>query len=204
VAGGQAIGVKPGEFFDVVSDGTNLKFKNLGHIGTYWDYGGSSVPNWVSACTVPPYLNCDGTTFSAATYPALSIILGSTTLPDSRGFFRLTNNQGTGRVTTAGGALDGNTNRATGGAQSTTLGTSNLPAYTPTVASNTLTVPIQGSYYAAGTAINTAAALGVNNSAAVNLPVAGGIVLNAQGGVSQVMTNIPPGYVGGLTLIRSA
>src|SRR5882672_359574 len=73
VAGGQAIGCKPGEFFDVVSDGTNIKFKNLGHTGSYWDYAGSSVPNWVSICTVPPYLNCDGTTFSATTYPALSV-----------------------------------------------------------------------------------------------------------------------------------
>src|SRR5258705_6767566 len=62
-AGGQAIGVPPGEIIDVVNDGTNIKFKNLARVGQYWDYGGSSVPAWVSGCTVPPYLNCDGTAF---------------------------------------------------------------------------------------------------------------------------------------------
>jgi hypothetical protein len=74
-----------GQIVDVLNDGSNLRFKNLGGpIGSYWDYAGSSNPAWNSGCTVPPYLNCDGSTFSAATYPSLAVILGSTTLPDEK------------------------------------------------------------------------------------------------------------------------
>src|SRR5215472_5556264 len=69
-SGGQVIACPPGQPFDALNDGTNIKFKNFGpHIGGYWDYAGSSLPNWNAACTVPPYLNCDGTSVSSATYP---------------------------------------------------------------------------------------------------------------------------------------
>src|SRR6266446_5824480 len=98
VVGGQVIGCKPGEMFDVFNDGTNLKYKNLGHVGSYWDYAGNTVPNWVSACTVPPYLLCNGQTFSSATYPALAVVLGSTTVPDGRGRVRAMLNLGTARL----------------------------------------------------------------------------------------------------------
>src|SRR5882757_1369630 len=108
-AGGQQIACPPGEIVDVVNDGTNIKFKNLGRVGSYWDYAGSSVPAWVSGCTVPPYLDCNASTFSAATYPSLAVILGSTTLPDFRGRAPLYLNEGTGRLTTAGAGIDGNT-----------------------------------------------------------------------------------------------
>src|SRR5258705_2545184 len=47
-AGGQAICCPPGEIIDCVNDGTSIKFKNLGRVGSYWDYAGSSVPAWVS------------------------------------------------------------------------------------------------------------------------------------------------------------
>jgi hypothetical protein len=43
---------------------------------------GSSVPSWISECTVPPYLVCDGTAFSSAIYPSLAAIIGP--LPDAR------------------------------------------------------------------------------------------------------------------------
>ena len=76
VAGSQAIGLPPGEAVDVMCDGSNIKFRNFGRVGSYIDHGGSSVPSWVSICTVPPLLNCDGTTFSSATYPILTTIFG--------------------------------------------------------------------------------------------------------------------------------
>src|SRR5882672_5514277 len=47
-AGGAGICCPPGEWMECVNDGVNIKFKNLGRIGSYWDYAGSSVPNWVS------------------------------------------------------------------------------------------------------------------------------------------------------------
>ena len=125
-AGGQTIGIPPGEPVEIFTDGTNVKYRNLGRIGTYWDYAGSSVPAWVSACTVPPFLNCNGAAFSSATYPILATIYGGVTLPDLRGKYRATLNQGTGRLTSSGG-VDGNTNLAVGGAQTVVLSTINLP-----------------------------------------------------------------------------
>src|SRR5882724_12367486 len=127
-AGGQVIGCPPGEWIECVNDGTNIKFKNFGRIGSYVDYCGSSNPAWNTACTVPPLLNCDGTAFSSATYPTLATILGGTTLPDSRGRFRATLNQTTGRITSSQGGVDGNTAYAFGGVQTLIVASSNLPA----------------------------------------------------------------------------
>lgn len=54
VSGGQVIGCPFGEVFDVFNDGTNLKFRNFGRVGSFVDYIGSSVPAWNTACSVPP------------------------------------------------------------------------------------------------------------------------------------------------------
>src|SRR5882724_4241057 len=117
-AGGKVVCCPPGESVDVVNNGTDLYFHNLERVGSYWDYAGSSVPAWVSGCTVPPYLNCNGGTFSATTYPALAVILGSTTLPDSRGRARFALDAGVGRVSSAISGVAGNTIFAGGGDQS--------------------------------------------------------------------------------------
>lgn len=130
VAGAQAVCAPPGEVCEIANLGGNIVFKNFDRVGAYWDYAGSSVPAWVSGCSVPPYLNCDATTFSSATYPVLATILGSTTLPDRRGTVGYTLNQGTGRLTTALGGLDGNTRGSLKTTQ-VTISTSNLPPYTP-------------------------------------------------------------------------
>src|SRR3974390_467227 len=80
--GSQQIGAPPGSQ-DFYYDGTNVRYRTLPHhVGGYWDYAGNSVPNWVTSCTVPPYLNCDGTTFSSATYPVLAGSSGGNPLPD--------------------------------------------------------------------------------------------------------------------------
>src|SRR5882672_3887949 len=145
---GTYVACPPGEIVDIVNDGTNIKFKNLDRVGTYWDYAGSSVPNWVTGCginnvgSVPPYLNCDASTFSSASYPALTVILNGTTLPDARGRFRLALNQGTGRVTTANGGVDGNTILAGGGAPNHVLTAAEAPANLS--GSNSITVNPNG------------------------------------------------------------
>ncbi len=187
VVGGQVVACKPGEPFDVINDGTNFKFKNLGHIGSYWDYAGSSVPNWVTACTVPPYLNCDGTAFSSATYPTLASILG-TTLPDSRGRARFTLNQTTTRLNSTGGGLNGNTILSSGGVDSSLISSSNITA-------------------AALGGDNLAKFIGsvaVTGAAAINVYTDGGIASAFFGSTSPVaLTNIPPAYVSGITMIRA-
>lgn len=200
-AGGQAICVPPGDSVDVYNDGTNLKFMNMGRVGSYWDYAGSSVPNWVSGCTVPPYLNCDGSTFSATTYPQLAVVMGSTTLPDSRGRFRTALNQGTGRITTAAGGLDGNTRGAAGGAPTITLGTGNLPPYTPSGAV-TGTVSINGADSPGSVRNQFEYGGGSFDFATFNISAA--FTGNAQGGASTPFATVPPGFVGGITMVRSA
>lgn len=206
-AGGQAICCPPGEIIDIINDGTNIRFRNLGRIGTYWDYAGSSVPAWVSGCTVPPYLNCDGTTFSSATYPQLTTILGSTTLPDSRGRFRATLNQGTGRITSSGG-VDGNTAYASGGsqAQNITIKSSNLP--------NSIPYKDAGHVHAGGQAANQTGFAGSNpsnlwfspsgntNNATINITINPSTAA-AGTDVPLAFGTVPPSYVGGIIMIRA-
>ena len=195
--GGNSVCCPPGETVTVVNDGTNMRFMNLDRIGAYWDYIGSSNPIWNSCCTVPPYLICNGGTFSATTYPTLATILGSTTLPDARGKTRFALDQGAGLISTA--VFTSTSVGATGGAQTTTLGTSNLPPYTPAG-----TVAITNSGAEIGTSIIT----GQLNVGGVSFPAFAATPTSSftgtpQGGVSAPLTNLPPAYIGGMVFIRA-
>ena len=201
VAGSQAICCPPGQPFDMLNDGSNLKFKNFGpQIGGYWDYAGSSVPAWVSGCTVPPYLNCDGSVFSAVTYPALAAITG-TTLPDLRGRGRMFLNQGTGRMTSSQGGVDGNTLFASGGSQTTTLSSLHLPQMIDPLHNHGVTNGLN--------VINNAGANAQFQSGiagtAVNITVNSAATGITYGSSSQIGTPVmQPTAIGGLTLIRAA
>lgn len=199
VSGGQVICCPPGEVVDVVNDGTNLKFANLGRIGSFWDYGGSSVPAWVSGCTKPPYLNCDGSTFSAATYPALAVVLAGTTLPDQRGRYRASLNQGTGRLTSSQGGLSADV-VGSGGAQSYTLQQTNLPNVT---LSNTQNLFFQSapSAYAAG---GNVAVQDIRNTTASGYSPLVQTIQMPLGGSGAAYFIAPPTLISGLTMIRSA
>jgi hypothetical protein len=198
IAGGQAIACPPGDSFNVINDGTNIKFHNIGRVGTYWDYAGSSVPNWVSGCTVAPWLNCDGTTFSSATFPQLTVVLGSTTLPDSRGRSRYALNQGTSRIQSSITGVDGTVLAAGGGSQFlhnhnhgiTDPGHVHGGGGANNQNGNATGFPNTGSNIWYGTNVNTNSAvtgISVNNS--------------TLSGASQ---NLPPALIHGLTMIRSA
>ena len=117
IGAGQVIAIPQGSCRHVYNDGTNVRFVNLPDVGVYWDIAASSVPAWISACTIPPWLNCNGATFSAATYPYLNNFLGGNTLPDYQGRAGYYLNQGTGRLTAGGAGIDGNTLFAAGGTQ---------------------------------------------------------------------------------------
>lgn len=199
----------------IMIEGTNssnngsIRYIGLGRVGTLWDYAGSSVPNWVSGCTIPPYLNCDGTTFSSATYPALATILGSTTLPDTRGRFRATLNQGQARITSGSctGGVDGNTNFASGGSQTTTLSSQNVP---PVPVVDTHAHSVQGALANADNVFGIQTPnLGTSWSSGsstvfgqTNLSSIGSIVAGSTSPTN--FSNIPPAVIIGLTLIRSA
>lgn len=201
-SGASIIGCPPGQQ-DVFYDGTTMSYKNMGQIGDYRDYAGTGVPTWVTASTKPPFLNCDGTAFSSATYPVLANLLGTATLPDRRGTTGYTLNQGTGRLTTALGGLDGNT---LGSIKTTqvTLSTSNLPPYTPagTIA-NTASVK-NSNYSVTGGGVTLADTFNLNgfniNSMTTIVSVFTG---TPQGGVSNVLP-VGSATVYGITMIRAA
>ena len=197
---GQVIGCPWGEACDIFTDGTNVKFRSLAHhVGDYWDYGGSSVPAWVNACTVPPYLNCDGTSFSSATYPILTTIFGGTpTLPDSRGRARSALNQGSGRLTTAANAVDGETLLA-GGGGTVTLSSVNLPniSFPVTDPGHTHSIPLSVSAGFAPGGGSLSYTPGITGSATT------GITVNS-GGSGTPVTLATPTFIGGITMIRAA
>ncbi len=195
-AGGQVICAPPNESHDMINDGTHIKFKSLHRIGRYWDYVGTSIPSWVTGCTIPPYLNCDGTTFSSATYPQLATIMGGNTLPDSRGRSRFALNQATGRITAGIGGVDGNTRYAAGGNQA--MQSHNHAVSDPThTHGHNLNINNNSALFQA----NPSGGSVVSNAAAtISAALTGVSINNAGSGGSQ---NMPPAYVGGLTLIRA-
>jgi hypothetical protein len=197
-AGGQVICCPPGEFIDIFNDGTNLKYRNLGRVGSYWDYAGSSVPAWVSGCSVPPYLNCNAGTFSSATYPQLAVILAGNTLPDSRGSARFALDQGVGRISSAATGFSGSSVGSLGGGQATTLSSLNMPPIPITdpghshVYSGPVLSPGAGP---SGTVVGTFTPTNTAVSAT-------GITAGSSSPTA--FTNLPPAYIGGITMIRAA
>ena len=142
---GNAISIPQGVPTQVFTDGTDTKFWAPPMPGTYWDFAGSTVPSWITACTVQPWLSCDGSAVSRTTYAYLYSILGTTwgvgdgsttfNLPDLRNRARVS--VGGSRLTSGGSGIDGATVGSVGGAQNVTLSTSNLPAHTHTVSGTT-------------------------------------------------------------------
>ncbi len=204
----QVVAVPQGQISQVMVLGTVARFLNLGKLGEYWDYAGATVPNWITACSIPPYLNCDGSTFSAITYPYLNTILGGNTLPDLRGGMRATLNQGTSRITTAGSGIDGDTRFSTGGGQNIALAQANLPNVNFTVM-----IPAgQGAHahqytsqrpdsFQAGPYSGDLHALTGNTSSAT-LPQMSGTA--ASGGSGTPVNKMPPTTISGITMIRAA
>jgi hypothetical protein len=193
----------PNETVMIVSDGTNLDILGLGRVGTYWDLGATTVPIWVTNSSPAPYLNCDGTSFSSATFPALRDYLGSNVLPDGRGRFRASLNQATGRLTgnSSTFGLDGNTLAASGGID--LISTQNLPSYNLTVTDpgHIHVVPFMNQVISGNLVGATDLTWSPSGAAFVNTNSNfTGITVNSGGAGSRVA---PPSYVGGLTLIRA-
>lgn len=129
---GNVVGLPPGEPVQVYSDGTNMKYLNLGRTGMVELWYKATLPDWVLNSSVLPYLVCDGSTFSAVTYPALNTFLGGNTLPDLRGRSPFGLNLGTGRVSAGVSGIDGDTLGSGGGFDGNILGINNIPAHSHT------------------------------------------------------------------------
>jgi len=200
-AGAQTIGLPPGQNVQVFLDGANPQYHGLPHVGTYVHWGIPGTPAWVGACTIPPYLNCDGTTFSAVTYPALNAFLGGNTLPDARGRALYALEQGTGRLSGAGFLVGG-------GNINTTLITANMPAHNHGV---TITDPghthsytvdhaggLNNAVFDTGQNANFPGQTGAINSAVTGITASDGVV----GGGAAFQT-IGPTLVNGIIMIRA-
>lgn len=106
LSSGQHIGMPWGEVIDIMTDGVNVKFKNLDKVGTYLQLASSTIPAWITACSVPPYLLCIGSTFNSVTYPILASLIG-TTLPDCRGRTKFALDDGAVRISSNNAFLVG-------------------------------------------------------------------------------------------------
>lgn len=195
---GNIVALPPGSC-EIYWDGTNVSFINMGRVGEFFDYVSSSVPAWITNCSVPPALNCDGSSFSAVTYPRLSAVLGGgTTLPDLRGRFRANLNQTTSRITTTGGGVDGDTNLAAGGVQTTTIAQANLPNVNLSVSNVTASWSNGNPSYGVNQGFQGAGGgiFGVTGTTVLTL--VGSVPL---GGSGTDLSNIPPVCVAGITMV---
>lgn len=208
-AGGRTIGIPPGSMTEVMTDGVNARFRGLPPVGTYWDYSGSSVPRWVNSCTIPPYLSCDGTVFSSVTYPHLANALGGTTLPDAPGRLRLALDGGAGRVSSAVSGVAGNTLLAGGGDQQfqshnhtggLTTGTDN-PRVNFWWLQGSPAMTTGGNNNVVNAVGSSAGVFGVNQQVVQDTHTHSVTIPSTGAGNSQ---NMPPVYVGGITMVRAA
>lgn len=210
----QVICVPPFEITDVQVNGNVVKFRNLGRIGTYIDYAVSTVPNWITKCTIPPYLLCDGSAFSSGTYPQLAGLIGAN-VPDLRGRSRAYLNGGTNRITTAGSNINGDAILSAGGQQNIQLLQQHLPNITfpvavtdpghrhninggsPIAVGSTSVGSGPSSPGAAGGAVSI-----IDTNTSVNVTgITATVVLN--GGAVSAFTNMGPTTISGITLIRA-
>lgn len=213
---GNVIGVDQGETQHIYNDGTNVRFINLGRVGHIEMWAGlSAMPAWVTSCTVPPFLLCDGTVYNFSAYPYLGARLlgafggnGITTfgVPDLRGRGALPYD-GTGtRITTAVSGINGQTIGAAGGNQA-------MQSHTHVASGNTsgesaahfhtVNAPVfssvqngGGGSAATGTTVTNTSFQSNDHTHAFSVTTTG-----AGAGASQ---NVQPSQVTGIAVIRAA
>lgn len=196
--GGRAIALPRGEWLDILTDGTNVDFRNLyGPIGSYVDLAATGLPSWVNACSVPPLLLCDGSTFNSGTYSVLASILGGNVLPDTRGRTRFSFDSVGTRITVGISGINGASLFAAGGNEATQQ---HLHSITDVQHSHTyhdlqLFAPYQG-----GGGLGAVTGYAGTGGQTTGPSFTGITATNNFGaGGSQ---NMPPAYIGGITLIR--
>ena len=127
---GNLIGLPPGQPIEVWNDGTDCDFVNLGLVGSAVDLhtNTTTLPAWMTACSVAPYLIKNGGVHTSSLYPALAVQLGSTYggngsttfgVPDEMSRLRLPvdSSGSAGRVTVAISGINGTTFASAGGDQ---------------------------------------------------------------------------------------
>jgi microcystin-dependent protein len=218
---GNAVGAPPGQKIHVFFDGTDMDYVNMPTPGAALDLhtNTTTLPPWMTACTVRPYLIKDGSIYTSSVYPALAQLLGSsyggnglTTfgVPDERARVRIgvdtiqaASGATSARITVALGGINASSLGAAGGTAAATLVTGNLPPYTP-AGSVSLTFGNGGSNSILWTNGQTQVASGSGF-----LNISGFTVLSAsfsgspQGGTSTPVPVIPPTQISSLPLIKT-
>jgi hypothetical protein len=192
-------------------DGSNMNFMNLGQLAQYSDLATTVVPSWIGSCTVPPFLLCNGSSFSAVTYPLLNAHLGGNTLPDFRGRARFYSDiTATNRITPALSGITGTTLFSSGGDQRIILTQAQLPSYNLNLGSVSATITINGGGTAYG-GTQLASNIGISaptysgpivtsGTGAITATIGGTLPSGGSGASTPVM---PPTCIGGITLLRA-
>ncbi len=217
---GNAIGAPPGKKCHVFFDGTSIDYVNMPDPGTAHDLhtNTTAFPPWMLACTIPPYLVKDGSTYSVATFPALAQLLGSTYggngittfgLPDERARARIAvdtvqpaSGATSARITLAIAGFTGSLLGAAGGDQNIGNHSHPFTSATQTVNTNQGGVPFNCTN-------NT-----VNNGSQVFGPQSNGVsygqlsITFAASGTTNVSgggvgANMPPSIVSFLPLVKT-
>ena len=206
---GNMIGLPDGRSVKIWNDGTDVDFCDPPEVGSYLDLAVSTTPKWMGACSVAPYLVCNGSTFSFSTYTALANRLGSTYggngvttfgVPDLRSRYRLPlDNMGgaaAGRVTNAISGINATTLGASGGSQSIQAHTHTASVTDP---GHTHTEPSTTAVSGSGASDLIQAGSG---SRAIGTASTGITVSNATTG-SGGSQNMPPTMVAGIVLLKT-
>lgn len=217
---GNTIGVAQGRKTHVFFDGTHMDYANPDDPGTALDlHGYTSLPPYMSVCTIQPYLVKDGSVYNVSSYTALANVLGSTfggngvttfAVPDERARARLAldtiqaaSGATSARVTFPIAGFTGSLMGAAGGDQRLQTHSHGITdpqhSHTPKVNNSAAggTNP-ENTWLGAGSAIYS----GGNNAAGGPTNLAStGITINPQGtGSSQ---NMPPSIISFLPLIKT-
>lgn len=128
---GNSICAPPGRKVHVFFDGTDMDYVGMPETGSALDLhqSATTIPAWISNCSVAPYLLKDGTVYNVATYPALGAALGSAFggngastfgVPDELSRLRVPvdTTASKGRITNAISGVNGTTMGASGGSES--------------------------------------------------------------------------------------
>ena len=213
VGGAQQICMPPGEITDIQIGSSGVKYRNLGRVGSYLDLATASVPQWIANCTIPPYLLCDGSSFSATTYPQLVALIGTNITPDLRGRSRAMLNLSTNRITGAVTGINGDALFAAGGVQTSTLVTANLPQHThsgttgvdsPDHGHNVAGGGSNGVTYSPGAGAYVGFAPSTALSAGANVRHAHAFTTDGGTGSNTAFSIMQPTTISGITLIRAA
>jgi microcystin-dependent protein len=170
-------------------------------LGAGMPYFGTTTPN--SSFAFP-----GGQAISRTTYATLFSLIGTTygsgdgsatfTLPDATGRLLAMKEATATRLTTAGGGVDGGTLGATGGQQSRTLLTANLPPYTPAGSITNGGITVNGSWATGGSTNNNGGGGGGSFGAfttftgATASQAGSTFAGTVQGGTSTAVQTLPP------------